>query len=58
MREAREAGGATARGTEKDRGTGKGRKGMNVALCTFFVHNATFIRTRCVGRGACVGYVS
>ena len=54
----REAGGATARGTEKDRGTGKGRKGMNVALCTFFVHNATFIRTRCVGRGACVGYVS
>ena len=30
MRETREAGGATARGT------GKGGKGMNVALCTFF----------------------
>jgi len=58
MREAREAGGATARGTEKDRGTGKGRKGMNVALAQKKVHNATFMHTRCVGRGACVGYVS
>jgi len=31
---------------------------MNVALAQKKVHNATFMHTRCVGRGAYVGYVS